>query len=375
MIFLLKTSSLRLKVFNGISVLLVIPQRAYIVAFGNALRQIQDCAITLTDAVVTAHGNVAKLGDLFVGTSGVLPGLYQRAVVEIQRKLVIGAFQYIHFKYKLCGLGEQSLFQAFETVGIAFLHQVSTLGQTAALNGGTAEVLGIKPPLLCFVAEQLQPEGTMLQQCADCLQESVFVFGFVFYLTHKRTLLKLDLFDKVLIKQDALTNVLNGNILVLSMDGGELLLIEVDGCETKDAVCNIRKAPCIGAGGQKEGRYNHIGEILVENLFQHLEGTLREGTGTAVVAQDLLNFYAVFVCDLPDRIHFLLQVFLTDTTQEDMYLRFLGLCLGAVFTSGMERSEGEACGDHGGGLRDLCHDFFDNGGEERKVPENQIQRK
>lgn len=82
---------------------LMIPKRANVIALGNAFRQIQNTAVAFADAVVAAHCDVAKLRDFLIGTARVLPRLYERAVVEVNGKLVVGAFQNIHFKHQLCG--------------------------------------------------------------------------------------------------------------------------------------------------------------------------------------------------------------------------------------------------------------------------------
>lgn len=82
---------------------LMISKGTNIVTLGNALRQIQNTAVAFADTVVTAHCNIAELCDFFISTACVLPRFYKRAVVEVNGKLVIGAFENIHFKHQLCG--------------------------------------------------------------------------------------------------------------------------------------------------------------------------------------------------------------------------------------------------------------------------------
>lgn len=81
----------------------MIPKRANVIALGNAFRQIQNTAVAFADAVVAAHCDVAKLCNFLIGTARVLPRLYKRTVVEVYGKLVVGAFNNIHFKHQLCG--------------------------------------------------------------------------------------------------------------------------------------------------------------------------------------------------------------------------------------------------------------------------------
>ena len=104
----------------------MIPQRADVITLGDALGQIQHTAVALADAVVAAHGDIAQSGNLLIGTAGLLPGLYQGAVVEINVQLIIGRLQNFHLKNTLSGLGKEDLLQSLQGVGIALFDSIYT---------------------------------------------------------------------------------------------------------------------------------------------------------------------------------------------------------------------------------------------------------
>ena len=133
-------SSKRASEMGSLLLFFVIAQAAHIVALGNALRQIQNTAVTLADAVVAAHGDIAKLGDLLVGAARVLPGFHKGTVVEIDRELIVGGFQDLHFKNKLCGLCKERFSQTDQAVGLALFHEIRALGKSTPLYGGTSEI-------------------------------------------------------------------------------------------------------------------------------------------------------------------------------------------------------------------------------------------
>ena len=85
---------------QGLLFNLTVAQGADIVTLGNALGKIQHGAIGFADAVVTAHGDVAEGGDLLIGAAGLLPGLYQGAVVEVDVQSIIGGFQKIKSRFQ-----------------------------------------------------------------------------------------------------------------------------------------------------------------------------------------------------------------------------------------------------------------------------------
>ena len=156
-------------------ILLVVSQRAYIVALCDALGQIQLGTISFADAVVAAHGDVTESCNFFVGAAGLLPCLYQRAVVEIDIQFIVGGLQHIHLKNQLSGLGEQHLLQTLQAVGIALLDVPCAVVQAAAADGGIAEFLPVEAALAGFVTQQVQPVGTMLQLLADGNQQRILI--------------------------------------------------------------------------------------------------------------------------------------------------------------------------------------------------------
>ena len=113
----------------------MIAQATHIVTLGNALGKVEHTAVALADAVVTAHGDIAKHSDLLIGAAGLLPSLNERTVMEINRKLIIGRLKDLHFKDKLCGLGKKRFAQALEAIRLSLLNEVSTLRKTATLYG------------------------------------------------------------------------------------------------------------------------------------------------------------------------------------------------------------------------------------------------
>ena len=62
--------------FIKLLVLLVVAEGAYVVALSDALGEIEHASVALADAVVTAHSDVAKHSDLFIGAACLLPSLY-----------------------------------------------------------------------------------------------------------------------------------------------------------------------------------------------------------------------------------------------------------------------------------------------------------
>ena len=150
------------------------------VTFGNGLGQFQLAAKAFRNPPVAAHGVVAQQLDLLIGAALLLPCLHQRAVVEIDIQIVIGAALDIHLKDPLGGLGEQGLLQTLQRLTAAgLLAQIGTLIQTAALDGSGGIFLGIQSLLLRFVAEQVHPQSPVLQLFPDGRQQRVLQFGFI----------------------------------------------------------------------------------------------------------------------------------------------------------------------------------------------------
>ena len=100
--------------------LFVIPQRARIISLGNAFRKVQNAAVTFTDPVVAAHGNITKHGDFLIAAARLLPRFDQRAIMKINVQFIVGALEHIHLKNKLSRLVKQDLLQPFQTVRSAF---------------------------------------------------------------------------------------------------------------------------------------------------------------------------------------------------------------------------------------------------------------
>ena len=82
------------------------------VALGDGLGQLQLAAEAFRDAPVTAHGVVAEGAQLFIGAALLLPGLHQRAVVEIDIQVVVGAALDLHFEHQPGRKTEQRLFES-----------------------------------------------------------------------------------------------------------------------------------------------------------------------------------------------------------------------------------------------------------------------
>ena len=158
----------------------MVAQGADIVTLRDALGQIQLGTISFADAVVAAHGDVTESCDLFIGTTGLLPCLDQRTVVEIYIQLVIGGLQHIHLKNKLGSLGKQHLLQALQRIGVALLDVARAVIQTAAADGRIAEFLPVQATLAGFIAQQIQPQSAVLQLFPDgCQQGFLYLASFL----------------------------------------------------------------------------------------------------------------------------------------------------------------------------------------------------
>ena len=137
---------------------------AYIISVGDGRRQIQLAAKALSDTSVAAHGVIAQHADLFIGTALLLPGFYQRTIVEIDVQVIVVTVLYIHFEHPLSRLGKQSFLQSFQRISATGLFaKVGTLLQTAAFNSRRGIFIGILALFLGFVAQQIHPQSTVLQ--------------------------------------------------------------------------------------------------------------------------------------------------------------------------------------------------------------------
>ena len=104
--------------------------------------------------------------------------------VDIQM-IVIAAFD-IHLKDPLGGLGEKRFFQSLQRIAsTGFGPQIAALIQAAAPNSRRGVVLGRQPLFLCFVAQQVHPQCTVLQLLTDGYDQRVADLGFVFDGAHK----------------------------------------------------------------------------------------------------------------------------------------------------------------------------------------------
>ena len=76
----------------------LVSERADIVPLRNAFRELKHATVALSDAVIAAHGDVTEHSDLLVGAARLLPRLYKRTVVKIDRERVVRRLEYLHFK-------------------------------------------------------------------------------------------------------------------------------------------------------------------------------------------------------------------------------------------------------------------------------------
>ena len=101
--------------------------------------------------------------------------------MEVDVQMVIVAALYIHFENPLGGLGEQGFLQSLQGAAAAgFLPQQTALVQTAATDGGRGVFLRGQTFLFRLVAEQIHPQGPMLQLLTDGAEQAHFDFRFVF---------------------------------------------------------------------------------------------------------------------------------------------------------------------------------------------------
>ena len=150
-----------------------VSQRADVIALRNGLGQLKACVKAAADAVVAAHGDVAQSGDLLVAAAGLLPGLDQRAVVEIEIERVVCIFDEIHLEPPSGRAGEQRLSQTLEALGAALFLQVGALRNAASRDSRRGKLLRIQTALFGLVHQQIQPECAVLQQLADLDDEFV----------------------------------------------------------------------------------------------------------------------------------------------------------------------------------------------------------
>lgn len=151
-----------------------VSQRADVIALRDGLGQLKASVKAAADAVVAAHGDVAQSGDLLVAAAGLLPGLDQRTVVEIEIERVVCIFDEIHLEHPSGRAGEQRLSQALEAFGAALFLQVGALRNAASRDSRRGKLLRIQAALFGLVHQQIQPECAVLQQLADPDDEFVF---------------------------------------------------------------------------------------------------------------------------------------------------------------------------------------------------------
>ena len=121
-----------------------VSQRADVIALRDGLGQLKASVKAAADAVVAAHGDVAQSGDLLVAAAGLLPGLDQRTVVEIEIERVVCIFDEIHLEHPSGRAGEQRLSQALEAFGAALFLQVGALRNAASRDsrrGSSSRIL------------------------------------------------------------------------------------------------------------------------------------------------------------------------------------------------------------------------------------------
>ena len=128
--------------------------------------------------------------------------------------------------------------------------------------------------------------------------------------------LNLFSFDYVLVEHNALTDILDTDMLVCTVNGGELSFAQVNGCESENIIRYVGKTSGIGACGEQEWNYGDVGEVLVKEIFNHLKRLTVKIGGTAVVTLDFLNNYTVFLAYFLDFINTCVQVILSDTAKE-----------------------------------------------------------
>ena len=118
--------------------------------------------------------------DLFVRTALLLPGFYQRAIMEINVQMGIVAVLDIHFKHPLRCLGKQGFLQSLQRISAAGLcAQVRALIQSAALDGRRCIFLWGKTFLTCLIAQQIPPLRSVLQLLTDRNDQFIANLGFI----------------------------------------------------------------------------------------------------------------------------------------------------------------------------------------------------
>lgn len=152
---------------RNLLVRLDVSQRADVIALRNGLGQLEACVKAAADAVVAAHGDVAQSGDLLVAAAGFLPGLDQRAVVEIEIERVVRILDEVHLEHPSGRAGEQRLSQTLEALGAALFLQVGALRNAASRDSRRGKLLRIQTALFGLIHQQIQPECAVLQQLAD----------------------------------------------------------------------------------------------------------------------------------------------------------------------------------------------------------------
>lgn len=96
---------------------LMIPQRTDFVSLCDTFRQIKHTAVPFSDPMISAHGNIAQLRNFLIGAACLLPCLYKRTVMKIERQLLVRTLQHIHLKNPLSRFRKQRFFQTLQACG------------------------------------------------------------------------------------------------------------------------------------------------------------------------------------------------------------------------------------------------------------------
>ena len=110
----------------------------------------------------------------------------------------------------------------------------------------------------------------------------------------------LEAFYKILIEADALTDILYADMLVCAVNGSKLLFVKINERKSENRIGNVGKPSCICSRSKQEGRYDNVGEIIMQKSCHPLKAIAIEIGGTAIVTFYKLDFNAVFLADFLD---------------------------------------------------------------------------
>lgn len=134
--------------------------------------------------------------------------------------------------------------------------------------------------------------------------------------TGRLFVLYCEFFDKLFIKANALSDILEHNMFICAVNRGVLLLVQINRCKAENIVRNIGKTPCVRAGNEQKRCDDYIGKNIVYDAFKHFELLCFPICRLTVITLDFLNLHAVLCGNFLDFFKSLVEIVLSYTTQK-----------------------------------------------------------